>query len=42
MYNRLVDGFRAMTPADPEAYRERAGQIADNGYSAPLPTPVAE
>jgi uncharacterized peroxidase-related enzyme len=42
MYNRLVDGFRAMTPADPEAYRERAGQIADSGYSAPPPNPVAE
>ena len=43
MYNRLVDGFRARTAPDPEAYRERAGEIADNGYSAasPLP-PVAE
>ena len=35
MYNRLVDGFRAVTPADPAMYRERAGQIADFGYSAP-------
>ena len=33
MYNRMVDGFRAMTPATPEAYRERAGQIAEHGYS---------
>lgn len=38
MYNRLVDGFRAMTPPTTEVYRERAGQIAEHGYSAP---PVA-
>jgi uncharacterized peroxidase-related enzyme len=37
MYNRLVDGFRARTAPDPEVYRERAGQIAANGYSAPPP-----
>jgi uncharacterized peroxidase-related enzyme len=36
MYNRLVDGFRAMTPPVTEVYRERAGQIAEHGYSAPL------
>jgi uncharacterized peroxidase-related enzyme len=41
MYNRLVDGFRAMTPTSPEAYRERAAQIAENGYSAPVPAPAA-
>lgn len=35
MYNRLVDGFRARTPADTEVYAERAGQIAEHGYSAP-------
>jgi uncharacterized peroxidase-related enzyme len=35
MYNRLVDGFRARTPADPEAYRGRAAEIAEHGYSAP-------
>jgi uncharacterized peroxidase-related enzyme len=35
MYNRLVDGFRAQTPASPEAYRERAAEIAAHGYSAP-------
>ncbi len=35
MYNRMVDGFRAMTPPSAEAYRERAGQIAEHGYSAP-------
>jgi uncharacterized peroxidase-related enzyme len=39
MYNRLVDGFRAMTPPSVEAYRERAGQIAEVGYSAPAPQP---
>jgi uncharacterized peroxidase-related enzyme len=33
MFNRMVDGFRAMTPPTPEAYRERAGQIAEYGYS---------
>src|SRR6185295_14215574 len=35
MYNRLVDGFRARTPANPEAYRGRAAEIAEHGYSAP-------
>jgi uncharacterized peroxidase-related enzyme len=35
MYNRLVDGFRARTPASPEAYRGRAAEIAEHGYSAP-------
>lgn len=40
MYNRMVDGFRAVTPPSPEAYRERAGEIAEHGYSAPAPTPV--
>src|SRR5262245_48711680 len=35
MYNRLVDGFRAMTPPSPEAYTARADEIARNGYSAP-------
>ncbi|HJP90180.1 MAG TPA: carboxymuconolactone decarboxylase family protein [Candidatus Limnocylindrales bacterium] len=35
MYNRLVDGFRARTSPSTEAYRERAAEIADNGYSAP-------
>jgi alkylhydroperoxidase family enzyme len=37
MYNRLVDGFRARTPASPEAYRARATEIAKHGYSAPAP-----
>jgi uncharacterized peroxidase-related enzyme len=35
MYNRLVDGFRARTPASPEAYAGRAAEIAERGYSAP-------
>jgi uncharacterized peroxidase-related enzyme len=38
MYNRLVDGFRAKTPPTAEAYRPRAAEIADNGYSAATPT----
>ncbi len=35
MYNRMVDGLRANTPASAEAYRDRAAQIADRGYSDP-------
>ena len=38
MYNRLVDGFRARTAPSTEAYRARAAEIADNGYSAAIPT----
>jgi uncharacterized peroxidase-related enzyme len=43
MYNRLVDGFRARTPADVNVYRDRAVDIADHGYGAPvaLRPPVA-
>jgi uncharacterized peroxidase-related enzyme len=33
MYNRMVDGLRAKTPASPEAYRARATEIAEHGYS---------
>jgi hypothetical protein len=33
MYNRMVDGLRAKTPPSPEAYRARAAEIADHGYS---------
>ena len=40
MYNRMVDGFRAMTAPTPEAYRERAQAIAEHGYSA-APPPAA-
>jgi uncharacterized peroxidase-related enzyme len=41
MYNRLVDGFRAMTPPSAEAYRSRAAEIAEYGYSAAPPPSVA-
>ncbi|MFL5641360.1 MAG: carboxymuconolactone decarboxylase family protein [Chloroflexota bacterium] len=34
MYNRMVDGLRARTAPTTDAYRERAGQIAEFGYSA--------
>lgn len=33
MYNRMVDGFRAKTPPTAEAYRTRASEIAEHGYS---------
>jgi uncharacterized peroxidase-related enzyme len=33
MYNRMVDGLRARTPASEEAYHARAAEIADHGYS---------
>jgi uncharacterized peroxidase-related enzyme len=33
MYNRMVDGLRARTPANVDAYRSRAAEIADHGYS---------
>ncbi|MBI3747563.1 MAG: carboxymuconolactone decarboxylase family protein [Chloroflexi bacterium] len=33
MYNRMVDGFRAPTPPSAEAYRARAGEIAEHGYA---------
>lgn len=35
MYNRLVDGLRAMTPPTTEPYAEPAQRIADHGYSGP-------
>jgi uncharacterized peroxidase-related enzyme len=38
MYNRLVEGFRARTAPTPEVYRERASEIATNGYAAPQVT----
>jgi uncharacterized peroxidase-related enzyme len=40
MYNRLVDGFRARTAPVTEVYRERADEIAANGYSAPSAIPT--
>ncbi len=33
MFNRLVEGFRARTPADLGAYAGRAAEIAARGYS---------
>ena len=41
MYNRFVEGFRAATPPVTEVYRERAGEIAEHGYSVPPPVPAA-
>jgi len=35
MYNRMVDGLRARTPETAAAYRDRADEIAERGYSAP-------
>jgi uncharacterized peroxidase-related enzyme len=35
MYNRMVDGLRARTAPSVEAYRPRAIEIAERGYSAP-------
>jgi uncharacterized peroxidase-related enzyme len=35
MYNRMVDGFRAMTPPVVEAHHESALRIAEHGYSRP-------
>ena len=33
MYNRLVEGFRARTPASQDVYRSRATEIVSHGYS---------
>ncbi len=33
MYNRMVDGLRARTPPSAEAFRARAKEIAEHGYS---------
>jgi uncharacterized peroxidase-related enzyme len=41
MYNRMVDGLRARTAPTTEAYRARASEIAERGYSAPTaPVPA--
>lgn len=40
MYNRLVDGFRARTPASPDTYRARAIEIAERGYGAAPSAPA--
>lgn len=39
MFNRIVEGFRARTAPSADAYRARAAEIAEHGYSAPPPTP---
>jgi uncharacterized peroxidase-related enzyme len=36
MYNRIVDGFRARTAPVTDVYHERAGQIAEHGYTPPV------
>lgn len=41
MYNRMVEGFRAKTPPTAEAFRERASEIAEHGYSDQRVTAVA-
>ena len=39
MYNRMVDGFRAKTAPSADAYRARADEIAQFGYSGqPVPS----
>ena len=40
MYNRIVEGFRARTLPTEEAYRARAAQIAEFGYSSRQVTSV--
>ena len=40
MYNRMVEGFRARTLPTPDAYRSRAHEIAEHGYSGPQVTSV--
>jgi uncharacterized peroxidase-related enzyme len=32
MFNRYVDGLATWAPQDPEIYRQRASQLANNGY----------
>lgn len=39
MFNRYVDGLRAMTPPDQEAYIPRARILVEAGYLAPVPAP---
>lgn len=41
MYNRMVEGFRARTAPTPQAYRERAAEIATHGYSGAPVTPTS-
>lgn len=41
MYNRMVDGLRAQTPASTAAYLARAEEIAECGYGGPPPSTAA-
>jgi hypothetical protein len=41
MYNRLVEGFRAMTPPVTDVYAEVAARIAEHGYSYQPPVPAS-
>jgi len=38
MFNRYVDGLGTFAPTDVASYRERAGMVAEHGYSAALPS----
>jgi uncharacterized peroxidase-related enzyme len=40
MFNRYVDGLGALTPTDPEGYRERARFVAEHGYGAVVQGPT--
>jgi uncharacterized peroxidase-related enzyme len=42
MYNRMVDGLRARTPASTEAYLARAAEIAEYGYGDPRVTSIPQ
>ncbi len=42
MYNRMVDGLRARTPASTEGYLARAAEIAEYGYGDPRVTSVPQ
>jgi uncharacterized peroxidase-related enzyme len=42
MYNKMVEGFRAKTPPSVEAYRGRAAEIAEHGYSVPVDAPAQQ
>ncbi len=40
MYNRIVDGLRAVTPGDPAAFTEAAQRVVAHGYMPPSATPA--
>jgi hypothetical protein len=37
MYNRYVDGLDTWQPSDPQAYRERAHLLVEQGYVSSVP-----